>query len=147
MTAIGGEESGSGAARFERDVLTHNPDVVTIDYGLNDRGIGLEKAKTAWEQMIDAALNRGKKVILLTPSWDNTYYLKNDDWYALEKHRDQIIRLADTYSVGLADSFAAFEKHVQEESDLVAYLAHVNHPTEKGHALIAQELAKYFVAR
>ncbi len=147
VTAIGGEESGSGAARFERDVLTHNPDVVTIDYGLNDRGIGLEKAKTAWEQMIDAALNRGKKVILLTPSWDNTYYLKNDDWYALEKHRDQIIRLADTYSVGLADSFAAFEKHVQEESDLVAYLAHVNHPTEKGHALIAQELAKYFVAR
>lgn len=147
VTAIGGEESGSGAARFERDVLTHNPDVVTIDYGLNDRGIGLEKAKTAWEQMIDAALNRGKKVILLTPSWDNTYYLKNDDWYALEKHRDQIIGLADTYSVGLADSFAAFEKHVREESDLVAYLAHVNHPTEKGHALIAQELAKYFVAR
>ncbi len=147
VTAIGGEESGSGAARFERDVLTHNPDVVTIDYGLNDRGIGLEKAKTAWEQMIDAALNRGKKVILLTPSWDNTYYLKNDDWYALEKHRDQIIGLADAYSVGLADSFAAFEKHVQEESDLVAYLAHVNHPTEKGHALIAQELAKYFVAR
>ena len=101
VTAIGGEESGSGAARFERDVLTHNPDVVTIDYGLNDRGIGLEKAKTAWEQMIDAALNRGKKVILLTPSWDNTYYLKNDDWYALEKHRDQIIGLADTDAVGI----------------------------------------------
>ena len=41
VTAIGGENSSGGAARFEKDVLACKPDVVTIDYGLNDRGLGL----------------------------------------------------------------------------------------------------------
>ena len=37
VTAIGGENSEAGAERFDRDVLSLRPDVVTIDYGLNDR--------------------------------------------------------------------------------------------------------------
>src|SRR5512145_606408 len=45
VTAIGGENSEAGAKRFERDVLAMRPDVVTIDYGLNDRGIGLSRAE------------------------------------------------------------------------------------------------------
>jgi hypothetical protein len=43
------------AERFERHVLTHRPDVVTIDYGLNDRRLGLATARKAWESMIAAA--------------------------------------------------------------------------------------------
>ena len=42
VTAIGGEGSPQGADRFEADVLCHRPDVVTIDYGLNDRRAGLD---------------------------------------------------------------------------------------------------------
>jgi hypothetical protein len=38
VTAVGGESSASGADRFEAEVLCHRPDVLTIDYGLNDRG-------------------------------------------------------------------------------------------------------------
>jgi hypothetical protein len=34
VTAIGGEHSESGAKRFEQDVLSLRPDVVTIDYAL-----------------------------------------------------------------------------------------------------------------
>ena len=55
VTAIGGENSESGAARFDREVLTHRPDVLTLDYGLNDRWIGLEKARAAWAEMIEKA--------------------------------------------------------------------------------------------
>ena len=40
VTAIGGEGSPQGADRFEADVLCHRPDLVTIDYGLNDRRAG-----------------------------------------------------------------------------------------------------------
>ena len=97
--------------------------------------------------MIEAALENAVKVILLTPSWDNTYFLKNDAWYELEKHREQIVALAGRYGVGLADSFAAFEKNIQTETDLVQYLSHGNHPTQKGHELIAAEIGKYFLAR
>ena len=49
-TAIGGENSSAGAKRFDSDVLGHKPDVLFIDYALNDRGIGLEQSKEAWEE-------------------------------------------------------------------------------------------------
>jgi hypothetical protein len=55
------------------EVLTHNPNVLTIDYGLNDRGIGLDMAEMQWKKMIETALRNNIKVILLTPSWDNSY--------------------------------------------------------------------------
>jgi len=55
-TAIGGENSAAGAKRFESDVLVHKPDVLFIDYALNDREIGLEKSKEAWESMISKAI-------------------------------------------------------------------------------------------
>ena len=40
VTAIGGEDSEAGAARLVEQVLTHRPDVLTLDYGLNDRRLG-----------------------------------------------------------------------------------------------------------
>ncbi|MBQ1256110.1 MAG: SGNH/GDSL hydrolase family protein [Clostridia bacterium] len=147
VTAIGGENSVQGEKRFERDVLTHRPDVLTIDYSLNDRGIGLDAARGAWEKMIEKALEREIKVILMTPTWDNTYYLQNENWEALVRHAEQVRALADRYNVGLADSFRAFEKHILCAEDLSGYLSHVNHPTEEGHRLAALEIAKYFVAR
>ena len=61
VTAIGGEASGGGAARFERDVLSHKPDLVLIDYALNDRGLGLDRAKAAWKAMIEKAQARRSK--------------------------------------------------------------------------------------
>ena len=80
VTAIGGENAVRGESRFNNDVLTHRPDVLTIDYSLNDRDIGLEAAAVAWEKMINKALERGIKVILCTPTWDNSYYEKNEKW-------------------------------------------------------------------
>ena len=51
-------------------MLCQLPDVVTIDYGLNDRRIGLQRAEAAWRDMIRAAKERGVKVILLTRTPD-----------------------------------------------------------------------------
>ena len=147
VTAIGGECAIEGAARFEADVLNHKPDLVVIDYGLNDRRNGLEPAEKAWEFMIKSALAQNCKVILCTPTWDNTYYSKNDDWEKLLLHTEQIRKLAEKYQVGLADSFSAYERRISEPADLPQYLSHGNHPTEAGHHLVAQEIAKYFIAR
>lgn len=146
VTAIGGEKAVQGAARFEGDVLCHKPDVLTIDYSLNDRG-DIAAARIAWESMIRRALDGGVKVILCTPTWDNSYYVQSEGWHELVRHAEQVRELADKYDVGLADSFAAFGKHISEPSDLAQYLSHVNHPTRAGHLLVAQEIAKYFIAR
>ena len=147
VTAIGGENSEQGAVRFETDVLTHKPDILTIDYSLNDRRIGLETAYISWENMIQQALHQGVKVILCTPSWDNSYYVKDENWNNHVQHAEQVRTLADRYNIGLADSFASFQRHVAAPEDLTQYLSHVNHPTKAGHQLIVQEIAKYFIAR
>ena len=147
LTAIGGENSLSGAERFDRDVLSLRPDVLTIDYSLNDRSVGLDAARGAWEKMISAALDRSIKVILCTPTWDDHYYLKDEKWDELSRHAEQVRALADSYGVGLADFFEVFERNVEKPSDLSKYLSHVNHPSEAGHMLCAEELAKYFIAK
>src|ERR1700743_1842633 len=56
VTGIGGENSEQGAKRFQRDVLSLRPDVVTIDYALNDRPIGLARAENPLRSMIGTAL-------------------------------------------------------------------------------------------
>ena len=147
VTAIGGETSEQGAARFASDVLNHKPDLVTIDYSLNDRGIGLEAAYAAWERMIRQALEQNVKVILCTPTWDNTYYTQSDMWEKLAAHAEQVRGLAERYGVGLADNFEAFRRRVVDPADLANYLSHVNHPTRAGHQLVAEEIGKYFIAR
>jgi acyl-CoA thioesterase-1 len=142
-TAIGGENSESGAKRFAGDVLIHKPDVLFIDYALNDRGIGLERAKIAWESMIQSALKNKIRVILLTPSPDqNVNILEpgND----LEKHAVQIRNLARGYGIGLTDSHESFRQLAASGKQVTDYMSQENHPNKQGHGLIVQEILKYF---
>jgi lysophospholipase L1-like esterase len=147
VTAIGGESSPSGAGRFQSDVLCHKPDVVTIDYGLNDRGHGPAEADRAWKTMIEAALEKNVKVILLTPTWDRSYFDQDENWKRLEVHAEHIRGLACAYGIGLADSFAIYREQVRKREDLAALLSHVNHPSAKGHQLVAEALGAFFLAR
>jgi lysophospholipase L1-like esterase len=142
-TSIGGENSESGLKRFQADVLTHKPDVLFIDYALNDRGMGLERAKAAWEKMIRLALEKNIKVILLTPSPDQRVDIK-DDLSILDQHANQIKELAKSFQIGLIDTYALYKNKVKSGSNLVDYMSQVNHPNEKGHQMITDEIMSYF---
>ena len=143
VTAIGGEQSEQGAARFGEEVLTHRPDVVLIDYALNDRTIGLERSEKAWREMIEAALGQGVKVILLTPTPD-----LGEDILAeggrLAAHAELIRRLAAEYHVGLADLYAAFRSRAQAGEKISLYMSQVNHPNALGHSIAAAEILPWF---
>lgn len=143
VTAIGGETSDKGAARFERDVLPCRPDVITIDYALNDRGIGLEKAFAAWSFMIERALSEKIKVILLTPTGDLSANL-NDPDEPLNKHAEQILALAAKYETGLADSLASFKRYLTTGGNLEDLMSQVNHPNRRGHEFVTAEILEWF---
>lgn len=145
VTGIGGENSEQGAKRFRRDVLNIRPDVITIDYGLNDRYIGLARSDKAWRRMIKMALARHIKVILLTPTPDLTAHL-DDPNDPLNQHADQIRRLAAEYHVGLVDSLALFEAKVRSGTPLKNLMAQSNHPNRLGHEIVAAGLLKWFPA-
>ncbi len=143
VTAIGGESSDRGAERFERDVLSLNPEVVTIDYGLNDRRIGLKKARESWVKMIEAAKANGVKILLLTPTGDLRATM-NDLNDPLNQHAQQIRELAKEHEVGLVDSMKYFASYEGEMNDL---MSQINHPNRKGHDLVVRELMKWFLVK
>ncbi len=146
VTAVGGENAAAGAERFEREVLCHRPQVVTLDYGLNDRRIGLAAAQAAWRAMIEQALARATKVLLFTPTPDASALGAGpaEEWEALQQHAGQIRALAHEYHVGLVDSLQAFAHYQQSGGELTDLLSWPNHPNRAGHALVAAELLRFF---
>jgi lysophospholipase L1-like esterase len=145
VTSIGGENSDSGAPRFERDVLAHNPDVVTIDYALNDRRLGAEKARKNLEAMLDLAAARKVRVILFTPTPDQRAKL-DDPTDPLNQQADMIRALAAQRGLPLIDSLALFMAKIAAGTPLPELMSQVNHPNRAGHELVAAELAKWFPA-
>lgn len=143
VTAIGGEAANKGAARFAADVLSHKPDVVFIDYALNDRGLGLACARTNWVAMIESGKAAGAKVILLTPTPDQSAKL-DDANDPLNQHAEQIRNLATEFHVGLVDSLAAFKAELARGAALTNMMSQVNHPNARGHEIVATELIKWF---
>jgi acyl-CoA thioesterase I len=141
-TAIGGENSVQGSKRFKSSIMNHKPDVLFIDYALNDRRIGLEQSYKSWEKMIKTALKKNVKVILLTPTPDLREDILNDD-VPLAAHSEQIRMLAEKYEIGLVDSYDLF-KGLAKTKGIEKYMAQNNHINELGHTLIASEIVKWF---
>jgi acyl-CoA thioesterase I len=143
VTAIGGEGSVQGAARFKRDVLSLKPKVVTIDYALNDRWAPLEDCRKAWESMVKAALADKVMVILLTPTPD--LKAKIDDPNDPLSIRATMIReIAEKYKVSLADPYATFVEMVKAKKDLKPFMSQNNHPNRKGHEIVVEKLLGVF---
>lgn len=143
-TSIGGEQSEQGAVRFEKEVLTHRPDVLLIDYALNDRSIGLERTEKAWRKMIERTLAENIKLILLTPTPDLGEDIKSAD-APLASYAAMIRRLATEYKVGLVDVYSLFKSKAEAGEALKMYMSQKNHPNALGHGCVANEILTWFV--
>jgi len=71
FAGISGHKSNQMLARLEKDVLSKNPDWMTLSCGVNDvwhgaRGVALEPYKTNITGIVDAAPAAGVKVMILT---------------------------------------------------------------------------------
>jgi lysophospholipase L1-like esterase len=143
-TAIGGENSISGAARFERDVLSLKPDIIFIDYALNDRRQPDEKVQAAWLAMITAAKNAKLPVVLLTPTGDSSAKL-DDPKDPLNLRAELIRKIARDQGVLIADVFAAWKAEIEKGTPQTEILSQVNHPNLKGHTLAAETIFKALV--
>lgn len=145
-TSIGGEHSESGERRLLNDVLNHKPDVLFIDYALNDRGIGLVRAKAAWEKMIKTAqayrfkssdgTTRSVSIVLMTPTPDTNENILDDN-APLAKHAEQIKQLARQYGLRVVDSYGWFKVLAQRNNGLDMFMAQPNHINAKGHQHVA----------
>ena len=143
VTAIGGEDSVKGAARFEKDVLTLRPDIVFIDYALNDRRLPVAEVEKAWRSMARAAKAKGVPVVFLTPTGADDVRIDAAD-EPLEIRAAIIRKVAAEEGVPVADVWTAWKAELKGGVKQDSLLSQGNHPNRKGHEIAAKVIAGLF---
>jgi lysophospholipase L1-like esterase len=144
-TATGGDATVQGLARLEEKVLTRNPDLVLIGFGMNDHNIpgggGVEPAqfRANLETMIQRIRERtGAEIILLST------FPPNPQWAfgtgRMDQYASATKATAEASGVAYADVYSVWMK-VLERKDPPSLLANnINHPNDFGHWLYLEVL-------
>lgn len=143
-SGISGDTSQDGLARLDWAVLSYEPDLVTINFGINDcvLGLGLEEFELNFVQMVHRIRAGPNSEILLLSSQplETTPYdrLVLDYYQAVE-------RVAKEMDVGFVDVYGAWMGRVHAGTSLGSFiLPGLDHPNEAGYRIIAEELMSLF---
>jgi lysophospholipase L1-like esterase len=141
---LGGENVDGALARLERDVIRHEPHLVTVCLGLNDSRHGKEAAGE-FEAKLDELVGRLKEssdVLLITPNTRGDA-LQEDG--TITDYVRSIRTVARRNNLGLADVYAVYQGAIRmgaAPADLLSN--HVSHPTREGHTIFANALIAFF---
>ena len=139
-----GATSFDGLARLDWSVIAHSPDLVTVNFGINDMymGIRLGEFKSNVIEITEKIIEGSKSEILLlssepllTPKFDKivlSYYQTLED-------------VAEEMGLGFVDVYGAWMRKVAEGVPLESLiLSGLDHPNELGYEIIAEELMRFF---
>lgn len=159
---ISGDKASGGIKRLKRDVLSYNPDLVVVCYGLNDSQ-DLEKGIEAYRESLTAIFDEirksGAEPIFMTPNLMtdkldvkfteevlNKCVLgiierEKDSWLA--KYVDTAREVCKNNNVTLCDCNKIWNMLKENNADINNLLANrANHPTEEMHWIFAYELVR-----
>ena len=165
---IGGHNTGHARARFERDVMAHDPDVVIIQFGINDAAVDVWKAPPSTESRVSLVdyeknlrhfihvLNERKvTIVLMTPNplrWTPKmremygrapYVPGEEDGFnlLLRKYAEKVRQIAKSEKVPLIDVYRVFQTYGEKEGNSVGdLLLDGIHPNDAGHRLVGDQL-------
>jgi len=124
---IGDTTTRDALARLDRDVRHHHPDLVVIQFGINDSWIDVDQGSTAprltraeyrgnLRKIIGILKSDGAQVVLMTPNpmrWADPYYIK-----AFEEHLGLLDTRAPRGIDGLLDLYAADVREVAQQDKM-----------------------------
>lgn len=130
---IGGTTSHYGGARAWKDVLCYRPDIVTVDFSVND------DANEFFEETYEGMLRR----LLAAPS-DLAVVVLNNVFYDTGKNAQNYHnRIADHYGIPHVSIKDTVYPDVESGKIVRADITPDNlHPNDKGHRLVADEICK-----
>ncbi len=161
---ISGDSSRGGLARIERDVLSFSPDLVTVNFGLNDSMSadterGVEAYRKNMRAMFEKILASGAEAMLVTPNFMCSYVpstvqgeglrgtaaraaqVQNEG--ILKRYVDAAREIAREMNVPAADAYARWERMAACGVDTTALLSNgINHPAEEMHAIFEEEIIR-----
>jgi lysophospholipase L1-like esterase len=136
---VGDTTTRDAVARLDRDVRSHHPDLVVVQFGINDSWIDADQGKRAprltrsefranLRYILDTLQGDGAQLVLMTPNpmrWSDPFYIKVftekpglldtheargiDRW--LDLYAQDVRDVARTEHVTLVDVFQAFEDY------------------------------------
>jgi lysophospholipase L1-like esterase len=101
-SAVGGTNSDFGRERFERDVLAHNPDVVTIMFVLNDNGMDDERAISNHRYFVDGLREINAEPVFITSNMNTRAWmdrLDHSNQRIIDYCRDEDIVCLDAFHI------------------------------------------------
>jgi len=170
---IGSNTTDMARKRFERDVLAHDPDVVTVFFGLNDAAVDVWKGATEprvpveryqenLRHFVEVLRERGATAVLMAPNplaWTDElrkrygkppYNTENDTGFnvILSEYVVAVRALAKSENVPLIDVNRIFLDCAEAEGHSIHdLLLDGMHPNDQGHRLIADALLAMLALR
>ena len=143
--------------RLDKAVRAHEPDIVIIQFGINDsyvdstdpKGqsrIPLQKYIDNLTHIVQTLRSDGSRIIMMTP---NCLGKEKEPWRRerLSRYAQAFREVAVSQKAPLVDIWRAFMDHgAIEGRDIDDLLLDGMHPNDKGHAIIADLLAKQIAA-
>ena len=130
---IGGTTSHYGGARAWKDVLRYRPDIVTVDFSVND------DANEFFEETYEGTLRR----LLAAPSSPAVVVLNNVFYDTGKNAQNYHNRIADHYGIPHVSIKDTVYPDVESGKIVRADITPDNlHPNDKGHRLVADEICK-----
>ena len=156
---VGSDTIKGGFRRLQRDVFKHDPDLVTISFGLNDTGLLTpEEFDEFLVKTVDAIQAESKAKVLLVTStpfvnskhfWNSRFAEKG----GLDEYMDANICakmrvLAEKHKLAICDLHTLFKAEFRTDPALEAKVIRSDgvHLTDEGNALAARYLAPAIAA-
>lgn len=157
---ISGDRAPHALERMDNDVISHNPDLVVVCFGLNDSFGGKENIGSYTDALRNIFLKLKEKdieIIFMTPNMMNTYVsysiqdelLKNvaNDTFKvqmdgiLDYYLDEAKKVCNELGVRVCDCYAKWKKLYDNGVDITELLSNkMNHPSRDMNWLFAISL-------
>jgi lysophospholipase L1-like esterase len=142
--ATGGDATIQGLARLEEKVLTRQPDLVLVGFGMNDHnianyGVPLDQFSRNLTQIVKTIRERTGAEVLLYSTFP-----PNPDWkfgsHRMEQYAGATKQVAAELRCAYADVFAVWQGALKRKDPSSILGNNINHPNDFGHWLYLEAL-------
>ena len=159
-SGISGANSQNGVLRVERDILSYNPDLTVVCFGLNDCStIDIDTYYKSLKEIFSKVMASGSDVIFMTPNMMNTKIschlkekaiidvanacMQKQNEGMLEKYLNVGKKAARECGIIVCDVYSKWKLLEKNGVDTTELLANkINHPSEKMNWLFAYSLVE-----
>jgi len=152
---IGGTMAVDALPRMEKQVFSHDPDLVIICFGLNDVNKDMETYLSSLEAIFRRCKDGNMDTIFLTPNMLNTYVAADTHpdlkGYAavtaemqnsgkMDRYIYSAIDLANSMGIPVCDCYSKWKELSKTQDTTMLLSNRINHPTPEMHTLFADSL-------